>query len=110
MLPLMLTAVDDGRLSVQRLIELTSVNPARIFELGAEANTLVDVEIGPRYCLNDTRLRTKAGWTPFAGMEVAGRVTRTVLRGQTAFDGERVLAEPGAGHVLFDVADDKVTR
>ncbi len=110
MLPLMLTAVDDGRLSIQRLIELTSVNAARIFGLGAEPDTVVEAEVGPRYRLSNTHLFTKAGWTPFAGMEVAGRITRTVLRGHTVFDGERVLAEPGAGHVLFDVADDTVTQ
>ncbi len=106
MLPLMLTAVDDGRLSIQRLIELTSVNAARIFGLSADANTVVEAEVGPRYTLSNTHLCTKAGWTPFAGMKVAGRVTRTVVRGQTVFDGERVLAEPGTGHVLFKVADD----
>lgn len=106
MLPLMLTAVDDGRLSVQRLIELTSVNAARIFGLGAEPDTMVDVELGPRYRLSNTHLSTKAGWTPFAGKEVAGRVTRTVLRGQTVFDGERVLAKPGDGRVLFEAAGD----
>lgn len=110
MLPLLLTAVDDGRLSMQRLIELTSVNAARIFGLGAEPDTVTEVEVGPRSQLTNAHVWTKAGWTPFAGMEVAGRVTRTVLRGQTMYDGERVLAEPGDGHVLFEAADDKVTK
>jgi carbamoyl-phosphate synthase/aspartate carbamoyltransferase/dihydroorotase len=101
LLPLMLTAVEDGRLSLQRLIELTSVNPARIFGLLAQPNTYVEAEVGPRYGLSSQHHFTKCGWTPFSGMQVAGRVTRTVLRGQTVFDGEQVLAKPGTGQVLF---------
>jgi len=103
--PLLLTAVDDGRLSVQRVIELTSVNPARVFGLDAQPDTYVEAEIGARRRMCDQRLFTKAGWTPFAHKEVAGCVTRTVLRGQTVFDGERVLAEPGSGQVLFGAGD-----
>ncbi len=101
-LPLMLTAVDDGRLTLERLTELMAINPARIFGLPPQPDTWVEVEVGPRYRLTTERLQTKCGWTPFEGMEVAGRVTRTVLRGATVFDGERVLAEPGSGQVMLD--------
>jgi carbamoyl-phosphate synthase/aspartate carbamoyltransferase/dihydroorotase len=100
-LPLMLTAVDQGRLTVERLIEMTLTNPSRIFHLPPQPDTWVEVEVGPRYRLSNERLQTKCSWTPFAELEVAGRVTKTVLRGQTVFDGEHVLAEPGSGRVLF---------
>jgi dihydroorotase len=103
-LPLLLTAVDEGRLTIERLIELTATNPARIFKLPPQPATQVEVEVGPRYHLGNERLHTRCGWTPFAGLEVAGRVVKTVLRGQTVFDGERVLAALGTGRVLF--ADD----
>lgn len=99
-LPLMLTAVDEGRLTLERLIELMATNPARIFGLPAQPDTWVEVEIGPRYRLTADRLQTRCGWTPFADLEVAGRVRRTVLRGVEVFDGERVLAAPGSGRVL----------
>lgn len=101
MLPLLLTAVDEGRLGLERVAELTVYNPARIFGIGLEPETSVEVEIGPRYSLlNETQL-TRCGWTPFAGVEVAGRVVRTTMRGTVAWDGERVLASPGSGRVLF---------
>lgn len=101
MLPLLLTAVEDGRLTLERLIALTSTNPARIFGLPAQPATWVEVEIGPRYHLSSLRLHTKCGWTPFADVEVAGRVRQTVLRDTIVFDGEHVLAAPGSGHVLY---------
>ena len=53
------------------------------------------------YELNDAGMRTRCGWTPFAGRQVKGRVEKVVLRGETVFDGERVLAPPGSGRVLF---------
>lgn len=109
-LPLLLTAVDQGQLSLQRLIELTSVNPSRVFGLHAQPGTYVEAEISSPYRIENERLHTKCGWTPFAGMEVVGRVTKTVLRGETVFDGERVLAAPGTGQVLSDIEHVESTR
>ncbi|WP_029214712.1 amidohydrolase family protein [Kallotenue papyrolyticum] len=103
-LPLMLTAVDEGRLTLERLIELMATNPARIFDLPIQPDTWVEVEIGPRERFGARPLHTRCGWTPFADLELAGRVRRTVLRGVEVFDGERVLAAPGSGRVLFGTA------
>ena len=100
LLPLMLTAVDEGRLALERLIQLMSTEPARLFGLPAQPESFVEVEIGPRYRLDAERLQTRCGWTPFRGRELAGRVLKTTLRGALVFDGERVLAEPGSGRVL----------
>lgn len=103
MLPLLLTAVDAGRLSVERLIELTSTNPTRIFNLPRTPNTYVEVEVGPRYRLPLHGWQTKPNWSPFSNREVAGRVLRTVLRGITVYDAPHILAAPGSGSVLFGV-------
>lgn len=93
-LPLMLTAVAEGRLSLDRLVELMSSTPARIFGIATPAESSVEVEIGPAWRLPDRGYQTRVDWSPFAGMAVRGRVWRTVLRGQTVWDGERV--PPGA--------------
>lgn len=97
MLPLLLTAVVEGRLALERLVELTHEAPRRIFGLNAQADTWIEVDASSRYVLGEEGLKTKCGWTPFAGMTVQGRVRRVVLRGQTAFlDGE-IQAAPGQG-------------
>jgi carbamoyl-phosphate synthase/aspartate carbamoyltransferase/dihydroorotase len=101
MLPLLLTAVDEGRLTLERLTELTVHNPQRLFGLAPQEKTTVEVEIGPRRHLTNEEQLSKCGWTPFVGVEVAGRVLRTVLRGATVWDGEQVLAKPGSGQVLW---------
>jgi dihydroorotase-like cyclic amidohydrolase len=100
-LPLLLTAVAEGRLSWERLIELTSENPTRIFSLRQDERTYVEVDLDDRYVLHGPSLRTKCGWTPFEGMKVRGRVVRVYLRGALAYADGQVLAQPGFGRALF---------
>jgi dihydroorotase len=98
-LALMLTAVDQGRLSVERLVTLMSTNPRRIFALPPQEDTQVEVDM-TAYQVRNEAMRTKCGWTPFAGQTVRGRVTRVTLRGHVVFEGGRVLAEPGSGRLI----------
>jgi carbamoyl-phosphate synthase/aspartate carbamoyltransferase/dihydroorotase len=105
-LPLMLTAVKEGRLSMDRLIELMSTNPRHIFSLPDQPDTYIEVDFESKYTITNTELQTKCGWTPFDGREVNGRVQRVVLRGQPVYDfsqsnlKSRLLAQPGSGNVI----------
>ncbi len=101
MLPLLLTAVDDGRLELDDLLLRCVENPRRIYALPQQAQTWIEVDVDNAFTLNDLHMRTRCGWTPFDGRQVIGRVEKVVLRGATVFDGEQVLAEPGSGRVLF---------
>jgi dihydroorotase len=104
MLPLLLTAVAEGRLSVERLVELVHDGPRRIFALPAQPETWIDVDPDARYALNHENLHTKCGWTPFEGMAVQGKLRRAVLRGQTAFEEGLIRVEPGFGRSLVAVS------
>lgn len=101
MLPLLLTAVDAGRLELDDLLLRCVENPRRIYGLAEQEQTWVEVEMDKIYELDDASMHTRCGWTPFAGRTVKGRVAKVVLRGETVFDGERILATPGSGRVLF---------
>ena len=101
MLPLLLTAAHDGRLSLDDILLRCVENPGRIYGLPVQPDTFVDVDVDARYELADANQHTKAGWTPFANTPVFGRVEQVILRGRTVYDGERVLAEPGSGCLLF---------
>ncbi len=100
MLPLMLTAVTEGRLTMERLVELVHDAPRRIFGLPTQPDTWVEVDPGARHTLSHGNLHTKCGWTPFEGMDVRGRVQRTVLRGQTVFEDGLVRVQPGFGRSI----------
>ncbi|CUS05712.1 Dihydroorotase [Candidatus Promineifilum breve] len=98
-LPLMLAAVQDGRLSVARLTALMHDNPRRIFGLPPQPDTRVEVDMTP-WVIPATGWRTKCDWTPFAGLTAGGRVARVVMRGQTVYEAGVVLAAPGTGQLL----------
>lgn len=100
MLPLLLTAVHAGRLTLDDILLRCCTNPRRIYGLPSQ-DSLVEVDVDEEYVLTDAGLFTKCGWTPFAGMTVRGRVQRVTLNGAVVFEGGRVLAEEGSGRVLF---------
>jgi dihydroorotase-like cyclic amidohydrolase len=59
---------------------------------------LVDPE--ERWTVRDEDVRSKAGWSPYAGRTLVGRAVRTYLRGEpVARDGD-VVAEPGRGRFV----------
>ena len=96
-LPLLLTAVHDGRLTVDDLVLRMWENPRRIFGIPAQDDTWVEVDESATYEIHSRDARTRCGWTPFEGFKGRGRVTRVVLRGQTVYRDGRVLAAPGSG-------------
>jgi dihydroorotase len=111
--PLLIDAALAGRISLERLVEAYATAPARRYGLrgkgdlrpGCDADlTLVDP--AARRMLADSAVRSRAGWTPYAGREVRGQVVATMLRGMVAdsrgeADGQpdgRFLPGPGTNH------------
>ena len=83
--------VKPGLLTLDRLIEKMSVNPARI--LGINAGTLsagapadiVLIDPDEEWTVDVNRLHGKSKNTPFKGLTLTGRVKRTVLGGKTVY-------------------------
>jgi dihydroorotase-like cyclic amidohydrolase len=108
MLPLMLTSVNEGRLSLCKMVELTSMNPAKIFnlyprkgiiQLGSDAD-LVIVDMDRKGTIRAEDQHSKMPFTPYDGWEVQGIPEITILRGEVAArDGEPTVT-PGYGEWL----------
>lgn len=96
-LPLLLTATDYGRLTVDDIILRMYTNPKRIFHLPDQPETWIEVDENAEYKIHAANLHSRCGWTPFEGWKVKGRVTRVVLRGKEAYKDGMVLAENGFG-------------
>ncbi len=97
LLPLLLTAVDDGRLTMDDIIEKSVTNTRRIFNIPEQPETWVEVDEKAAYEIHASNQFTRCGWTPFEGWKVKGRIKKVVLRGKTAFEDGKVLAEKGSG-------------
>lgn len=103
MAPLMLKEVADGRLPLQRFIDMTTANPARIFginnkgriEEGYDAD-LIFIDMNARRVIHSYDLHSKAGWTPYEGMD--GIFPQAVmLRGALLLDGMEFYGRRGRG-------------
>jgi dihydroorotase len=106
LVPVMLTHVNEGRLSLARFIDLSSAGPQRVFgiegkgriALGYDADFTV-VDMAARRTIRAEDQATRCGWTPFDGFEARGWPIATIIRGQIVMrDGE--VTTPGAGAPL----------
>jgi allantoinase len=100
--------VAKGRLTIHDMARLLSQAPAEIFGLtpqkgqirvGADADLTV-IDPNAQWVLDDADQLSSAGWSPYHGWRMTGKVTKTILRGQVIYDGEQVLAEPGMGNFV----------
>ena len=96
-LPLLLASVSQGRLTLDDVISRLHTNPNRIFQIPEQLETFIEVDLASTYEVHAVDHNTRCGWTPFEGWKVTGRLTRVVLRGETAFDHGGVVAAPGTG-------------
>jgi carbamoyl-phosphate synthase/aspartate carbamoyltransferase/dihydroorotase len=92
-LPLMLTAVSQKRLTMERLLELLYINPTRIYGLARQPDTWLEIDPCARYTFPEYPLHTKCGWSPFSGIPMVGRLVRVILRGRPVFT-DGLLASP----------------
>lgn len=100
-LSLLLLAVKEGRLTLERVVHLIAENPRRIWGIPCPADTYTLVEVDETRTVERTNLQTLCGWSPFEGMRVYGRIQSVMIRGQQVYDGETVLAQPGTGRNLY---------
>lgn len=88
LLPVMLNHVRAGRLSLQRLVDLTSAGPARIFGLEGKGRIAVGfdadfsiVDLKARRRIRNDWIASVSGWSPYDGMSVVGWPIHTIVRG-----------------------------
>ncbi len=96
-LGLWLSAVHAGRLTVDDIVARMATNPRRIFGLPQQTGTWVEVDPDLTWQVSAAQAHTRAGWSPFEGRTLTGRVISVTLRGRLAFDGQQVLSPPGSG-------------
>lgn len=96
-LPLLLTAVNQGKLTLEDVVTRMVDNPLKIFHIPIQPDTWVEIDPTAAHTIQNSHLFTKCGWTPFDGWKVRGKVNQVVLRGETVYKNGEVLAKPGYG-------------
>jgi dihydroorotase (multifunctional complex type) len=107
MIPLLINAALCGRLTFERLAKVVAENPARIcglaskgaIEVGRDADFII-VDPSKESTVDEARLHTKSGWSPFHGRVLKGRIEQTFLRGtEIAAMGELTSVRAFGKHV-----------
>ncbi|HKE25593.1 MAG TPA: dihydroorotase family protein [Bryobacteraceae bacterium] len=115
---MLMTDVNDGKISLKKAVELLSENPAKVFKLypkkgairiGADADFAV-VDMNAELTLNNERILSKCGWTPYAGKRVKGVPLHTIVRGKFVFENGKIAGEPGHGEKASPLSVDEATR
>jgi len=103
LVPLLLDAVNNGKLTLARFVDLTSAGPNRLFGMAGKGRiakgydadfTVVDMK--RRETIRNEWVASRVGWTPFHGMEVTGWPVGTFVRGtKVMWQGELVTPSTG---------------
>jgi carbamoyl-phosphate synthase/aspartate carbamoyltransferase/dihydroorotase len=102
-LPLMLTVVHAGRITLDALVNKMHYAPKRIFKLPEQENTWIEVDTEAKWTIRHETTISRCGWTPFDGWTVRGRVERVTLRGELAYEHGTFHARAGTGRNIAPV-------
>ncbi len=103
LVPVMLTHVAEGRLTLERFVDLTSHGVNRVFGLADKGRLAVGydadftvVDLKARRVIRHEDMATRVGWTPFDGFEAKGWPVATIVRGKVVMRDDEIVLH-GAG-------------
>lgn len=104
-LPVMLSYVNEGKITLQRVIEVFSEMPAKVLNMyprkgcisiGSDAD-IVLIDLKRKWTIRNEDIVSKAGWSPYDGVEITGKPVITVVRGNVVVENGKIVGEPGVG-------------
>ena len=108
LVPVMLNHVNEGRLTLQRFVDLTSAGPQRIFGMARKGRLAVGydaditiVDMRATRVIEDSWIASKCGWTPYNGMKVKGWPVGTVVRGHRVMWEDELQGSAPGEPILF---------
>ncbi len=108
LVPVMLTHVVEGRLSLARFVDLTAHGPQRIFGIAGKGRlgigydadfTVVDMKASRK--ITDDWSASKSGWTPFDGFTAKAWAVGTIIRGERVMWNDELIGAPAGKPVRF---------
>ena len=106
LVPTMLNHVHEGRLTLERFVDMISAGPARLFSIANKGRISVGydadftiVDLKREETIKNSWIESKCGWTPYDGIKVTGWPVGTFVRGnKVMWQGE--LIEAGQGEAV----------
>ncbi|NVM53001.1 MAG: dihydroorotase family protein [Candidatus Helarchaeota archaeon] len=107
LLPLLLTAMHKGEITLPRLVQVMSENPAKFLHLpykgkidvGYDADLTIIAQ-NREQKINAAKFYSRAKFSPFDGREVKGIPTITIINGKVIMREGEILVSKGSGKIL----------
>jgi dihydroorotase len=108
LVPIMLNHVAQGRLTLERFVDLTSHGANRLFGLAGKGRLaegydadLTIVDLKARRTLTHDGMASRVGWTPYDGMTVTGWAMATIIRGRVVMRDDELVAPALGAPIRF---------
>jgi dihydroorotase len=108
LLLLLLDHLNAGKLTLERLVDLTSAGAQRIYNIAGKGRIAVGydgdltlVDLKAKRTIGKDWLQSKCGWSPFEGKPITGWPMATVIRGHVAMRDGELLGGPTGRPVRF---------
>ncbi|WP_297982617.1 dihydroorotase [uncultured Chryseobacterium sp.] len=108
-LNVMLDYFQQGKISLEKLVEKMCHNPAILFEIekrgfikeGYKAD-LVLVDLNEGYTVSKENIHSKCGWSPLEGTQFKNKITHTIINGHLAYENGNFSKQKNAERLLYE--------
>ncbi len=109
LMPVMLNHVNDGKLSLNQLMNLVCENPIKIFGIknkgyikeGYDADFTI-IDMNKKIVIKNENIESKCGWSPFNDVEFKGTPVATIIAGKTKMKNGKIIGDPEGTPLEFN--------
>ncbi len=108
LMPVMLNHINEGKLTLEQLINFVCENPVKIFGIknkgfikeGYDADFTI-VDMNKKIVIKNEKIESKCGWSPFHELEFKGTPVAAVIAGQIKMREGKIIGDPTGKPILF---------
>jgi len=109
LMPVMLNHINEGKLTLNQLINFVCENPVKIFGIrgkgfireGFDADFTI-VNMNKKITIKNKNIESKCGWSPFDGVEFKGTPVSTIIAGKIKMNDGKILGDPDGTPLKFN--------
>ena len=108
LMPVMLNHINEGKLTLEQLINFVCENPVKIFGIknkgfikeGYDADFTI-VDMNKKIVIKNEKIESKCGWSPFHEFEFKGTPVAAIIAGQIKMREGKIIGDPTGKSMLF---------
>ena len=108
LMPVMLNHINEGKLTIEQLINFVCENPVKIFGIknkgfikeGYDADFTI-VDMNKKIVIKNEKIESKCGWSPFHEFEFKGTPVAAIIAGQIKMREGKIIGDPTGKPILF---------